>query len=188
MPQRPALPPRPRAPRRRPTQPPPQGRRPAPPAPARIWPRLAHTPPRRPAPGNRPIPAPPRPHGPVSAPSAPARPRPASPGVCLRTAPPAPLARLLVWPRRLPSKPAALRAHRYGTVALCPGDCQPRNGAVPPRPGPKGLCPQGGDQIPKSGALETAAPSRVNFREIRDPGFWLQKQKSAGFEGSWKPR
>ena len=69
-----------------------------------------------------------------------------------------------------------------------PATARPGMALCPPRPGPKGLCPQGGDQIPKSGALETAAPSRVNFREIRDPGFWLQKQKSAGFEGAWKPR
>ena len=37
--------------------------------------------------------------------------------------------------------------------------------------------PPRGDQIPKSGALETAAPSRVNFRKIQAPGFWPQKQK-----------
>ena len=39
----------------------------------------------------------------------------------------------------------------------------------------------GKNQIPKSGALETAAPSRVDFREIRDPGFWLQKQKKTEY-------
>ena len=101
---------------------PPLGRRPAPPAPARIWPRLAHTPPRRSGPGNRPIPAPRAHTARFPRPARPRRPRPAAP--CAR---------------------------RTGTVALCPGDCLPRNGAVPPRPGPKGLCPQGGIKSLKVG-------------------------------------
>ena len=108
-----------------------------------------------------------------------AAPRPATPSVCLRAAPPAPLARLRVCPRWRPPRPAAPRARHSGTAALCPGDRPARNGAVLPRPGPKGLCPPRGDQIPKSGALETAAPSRANFRKIQAPGFWPQKQKSA---------
>ena len=33
------------------------------------------------------------------------------------------------------------------------------------------------DQIPGRGLQETAAPSRVNFREIRDPGYSPQNSK-----------
>lgn len=117
------------------------GRRRAP-APARIWPRLAHTPPRRSAPGNRPIPALLCPHGPVSAPRTPARrPRPASPGVCLRPAPTAPLARLRVYPSdRRPSPPRPPPRHNRPVSRRPPAPER----AVPPRPGLKGLCPQGG--------------------------------------------
>ena len=46
---------------------------------------------------------------------------------------------------------------------------------------PEGAVPPRGDQIPKCGALETAAPSRVNFREIQAPGFWLHKTKKRQF-------
>ena len=50
-----------------------------------------------------------------------------------------------------------------------------------PRPGPRpnGPRPPRGDRIPGRGFEGTAAPSRVNFREIRDPGVTPQKSKNA---------
>lgn len=39
------------------------------------------------------------------------------------------------------------------------------------------LCPGRGDQISGSDTLETARPSRVNFREIRPPGYPAHKQQ-----------
>lgn len=167
---------------------PPLGRRPAPPAPARIWPRLAHMPPRRSGPGNRPIPAPRAHTARFPRPARTRRRGPAPPSVCLRPAPPAPLAWLRVCPpataaqaRRAPrpsprhSRPVPRRPP--GPERRCAAAARPE-GAVPPR----------GDQIPKSGALETAAPSRVNFREIRGWGFWPKKQKSEVVNKNWTRR
>ena len=63
-----------------------------------------------------------------------------------------------------PPTPAA----RSPPTARCPA---PRARRLCPRRAPRG------DQIFANGSQETAAPSRVNFREIADRGYHAQKQK-----------
>ena len=51
--------------------------------------------------------------------------------------------------------------------------------AVPaPRPPAERPAPPRGDRIPGRGFEGTAAPSRVNFRKIRDPGYRPKNQKT----------
>ena len=77
---------------------------------------------------------------------------------------------------RRPRRPGPCRPPRG--VPAAPG-IRPARARVCPRPraAPPGVCPQGGDQIPGRGLQETAAPSRVNFREIRDPGYSPKNSK-----------
>ena len=55
----------------------------------------------------------------------------------------------------------------------------PRQGVPVPARRAAWRVPPRGDQIPGRGLQETAAPSRVNFREIRDPGYSSTKQQTA---------
>ena len=55
----------------------------------------------------------------------------------------------------------------------------PRQGVPAPARRAAWRVPPRGDQIPGRGLQETAAPSRVNFREIRDPGYSPPKQQTA---------
>lgn len=88
--------------------------------------------------------------------------------------------------------PQAWRARRKDAaratrgLAAHPGECPTPQGSDRPAPGcararpPRAWrVPPRGDQIPGRGLQETAAPSRVNFREIRDPGVTPQKSKNA---------
>ena len=153
---------RPAAPTPRPAPPPGTGPRwaaaAAPPAPARIWPRLAHTPPRRPGPGNRPIPTPRAHTARFPRPARPHSPRLASPSVCLCATPPALLARLRVCPRRPPPKPAAPSAAAPAQPLCASAIACPGTALCPPRPGPKWLCPQGGIKSLKVGRWRPPPP------------------------------
>ena len=95
--------------------------------------------------------------------------RPAPPAFARREAAAAPRA------PRAPRRPAAAPPARKKSAP--PPRRAPR---PPPRSGPRpnGPCPRG-DRIPGHGLEGTAAPSRVNFREIRDPGVTPQKSKNA---------
>lgn len=125
-----------------------------------------------PPPGNRPPGAPASAAGPLcphrrrpvfaAPPPGPARLRPAG-------------SRRRARARRAPRRPAAAppaRKKKRAARAAPP--------AVPaPRPPAERPAPPRGNQIPGRGLQETAAPSRVNFREIRDPGVTPQKSKNA---------
>ena len=136
---------------------------------------------------------------PLFPPRCPRRPaRPAPPRAAPRRRKGPPLARFGPVPRPGPRRrPFARRAARRPRRAARPARaCPPK----PPSPekGPPAaaapaapcarrkrfsalpcerLCPPRGDQIPKIGSEETAAPSRVNFRRIPWWGYSAQKAK-----------
>lgn len=101
----------------------------------------------------------------------------ARPGCAVRRLGPRPCARLarppaLARPRApsrlcLPRRPAVRPCAR--ATGLPPRLCLPRRPPRPPR----------GDRIFANGSQETAAPSRVNFREIADRGYCPKNTKSA---------
>ena len=95
--------------------------------------------------------------------------RPAPPAFARREAAAAPRARRA---RRRPAATPPARKKKRAARAAPP--------AVPaPRPPAERPAPPRGDRIPGRGFEGTAAPSRVNFREIRDPGVTPQKLKNA---------
>lgn len=118
--------------------------------------------------GNRPPGAPAPAAGP---PLRPRRRRPVFRRAAARSRPPSP-------DRKPPPRPAP------GAPAEGPPPPRPRaKKSAPPAPRPgrpraQARAPRG-NQIPGRGLQETAAPSRVNFREIRDPGVTPQKSKNA---------
>ena len=145
----------------------------APPAARRIWPRVPPRRPARPAAGQPPARRRPAPAAGPLCPHrrrprfcrAAARPRPPSPG---GKPPPRPRARRA--PRRPAAAPPARKKKRAARAAPP---------AVPaPRPPAERPAPPRGDRIPGRGFEGTAAPSRVNFREIRDPGYRPKNQKT----------
>ena len=95
--------------------------------------------------------------------------RPAPPAFARREAAAAPRA------RRAPPK-ARRRPARAQKKARRPRRAPGRPRAPAPAERP---APPRGDRIPGRGFEGTAAPSRVNFREIRDPGVTPQKSKNA---------
>ena len=163
-------------PRRRPPCTRPAGKAAAAPARAarRIWPRSPLCRRCHPAAGERPARAP----APATGPACPPK----------RAAPFFRRAAAQRAPRLCPAETAASPRPVCLPEGRCPrhpGPCRPPRGVpaaagvrpdrarVCPRPpaAPPGVCPPRGDQIPGRGLQETAAPSRVNFREIRDPGY-----------------
>lgn len=128
-------------------------------------------PPRRNRPPSRPCRAPAP--APAKPPPRARRDRPRS-----RAAPPrAPTAAAPSAPRRRPAA-AAPRRKPAAVCRACLGEARrPARFRALLR---RSLCPGRGDQIPVRHLLETAAPSRVNFREIADRGYQPPKtQKSA---------
>ena len=80
--------------------------------------------------------------------------------------------------RPLPAPSGALPPAQ-GCARRPRGPTGPRRGVPAPARRAAWRVPPRGDQIPGRGLQETAAPSRVNFREIRDPGVTPQKSKNA---------
>jgi len=109
------------------------------------------------------------------APMRPQRPRP-PPG--LRHLPPVPGQPALRVPRRLPPGCAASPPCRPPAPQAPDPSSDPTRAPVhfPALLG-ESLCPGRGDQISGSDTLETARPSRVNFREIQGWGYLAQNEK-----------
>lgn len=170
-------------PRRRPPCTRPAGKAAAAPTHAarRIWPRLPLCRRAAPPPGNG-LPARLRPPQawrarPNALPRFSAAPPPNVRPACARRKPP---------PRPAPCARRKDAARATRGLAAHPGECPTPQGSDRPAPGcararpPRAWrVPPRGDQIPGRGLQETAAPSRVNFREIRDPGYSPPKQQTA---------
>ena len=74
---------------------------------------------------------------------------------------------------RAPSRLCLLRRPAVRPCARAPPVCRCGCARAPPAPAPRG------NQIFANGSQETAAPSRVNFREIADRGYCPKNTKSA---------
>ena len=77
-----------------------------------------------------------------------------------------------------PAPPGALPPVQ-GCARRPRGPTGPRRGVPAPACRAAWRVPPRGNQIPGRGLQETAAPSHVNFREIRDPGYSPPKQQTA---------
>ena len=153
--------------------------KPAPRGPPDLAP-FAPVPPRRPAAGERPARAP----APATGPACP--PKRAAPFFRRAAAHRAPrlcpggnrrrAAHRVPAGRPLPAPSGALPPAQ-GCARRPRGPTGPRRGVPAPARRAAWRVPPRGDQIPGRGLQETAAPSRVNFREIRDPGYRPQNSK-----------
>ena len=76
--------------------------------------------------------------------------------------------------RRPDEKPARVRpAEAHRRLFAAPARLRHSRRPAPPR----SAVPPRGDRIPRLFQLETAAPSRVNFRKIPGWGYWFQNKK-----------
>ncbi len=141
---------------------------------------FAPVPPRRPAAGERPARAPAPATGPACPPkrAAPFFRRAAAhraprlcPGGNRRRTPPR------VPAGRPPPAPPGALPPAQGCARRPRGPTGPRQVVPAPARRAAWRVPPRGNQIPGRGLQETAAPSRVNFREIRDPGYSPQNSK-----------